>query len=415
MNNDIKDNSNAFLKHYGVPGMKWGVRRYQPYLKTDGQYGEGKYVGPKKKAIKKDIRVVKKARKDQKKADKKQGKRDWDKYQENRKKKLDLERQLRKNKILEPGTVEKVAAAVRADSLANKMKARRQTKLDASMPKTVAELSRAQKKIIRQKKNELDGRAEAIQKPIREYIDSNAKTSYEDVEMAFGIDGENPKAGMDAAYKFIDERVKLGNQFIARNKDVFKDSDFEFKFSDKDVDWDDLAYRPEIKYQGKPLDFSFGSYTKDDLRFLKDEFQHADISDNSLQHYGVQGMKWGVRRYEPYKKGDGQYNKGKFKPVKRAAKQKPTRSQAKKDVKKLSDTELRERLNRMNMEERYVDMTAGREKGKSAVQKILAGAATGVATGYITKWLKNGVDTVLEQTFNPGEESIKRLVKVAGK
>ena len=44
---------------------------------------------------------------------------------------------------------------------------------------------------------------------------------------------------------------------------------------------------------------------------MGDIYTGADKLESYLEHHGIKGMKWGVRRYQPYPKG--QENKGVFK------------------------------------------------------------------------------------------------------
>lgn len=107
--------------------------------------------------------------------------------------------------------------------------------------------------------------------------------------------------------------------------------------------------------------------------------------NKELCHYGVLGMKWGVRR------------KRKSTVTKERAHDDYKRAHDKTDVKELSDKELRARLNRLNMEKQYNQLaSADVGKGKSFVNKSMK-----VATSAVT------ATTTILTLYNNSEKLIK--------
>lgn len=132
--------------------------------------------------------------------------------------------------------------------------------------------------------------------------------------------------------------------------------------------------------------------------------------EKELYHAGIKGMKWGRRRYQ---NPDGTLTpEGKKRYSDDYAK-----AHDKKDVKNMSDKELRERLNRLQMEQQYSKMTEKKKgaisKGGAIVATALATAATALVTAYATKYAKAGASFVDDMFVKPAAEKAEGKVKNA--
>lgn len=100
-----------------------------------------------------------------------------------------------------------------------------------------------------------------------------------------------------------------------------------------------------------------------------------------LQHHGIFGMKWGVRRTpEQLARASGKKNSSDD------------------EVKKMSDSELRSKINRLQMEKQYKQLTSSEiSVGRKFVQDVLTNAAKQTATNYVSKYMTKGIDAVIKK------------------
>ena len=121
--------------------------------------------------------------------------------------------------------------------------------------------------------------------------------------------------------------------------------------------------------------------------------------DNTLQHWGIKGMKWGIRRY--------QNKDGSLTPA--GKKRYSDSSSSKTDLSSLSDEEIRRKINRLQLEKQYRDLMKPTEQkkrnaGKEFVQDVLRNSGKNIATQLATYALGEAVSKYVgkgQQIVNP--------------
>lgn len=146
------------------------------------------------------------------------------------------------------------------------------------------------------------------------------------------------------------------------------------------------------------------------------EIQHMidDVLDDSIEHHGVKGMKWGVRRNSTGWVGpSGLPSRKKSQGHKQASVESKSKSSSSRPTKNMTNSELREQIERLQMEKQYRQLTSEMTPQKHAAvrkainQAILNGASQALTetvkaggTKYISKPVFNKIDAMMKAQAN---------------
>lgn len=134
------------------------------------------------------------------------------------------------------------------------------------------------------------------------------------------------------------------------------------------------------------------------------------MDNNELMHYGVPGMKWGVRR-TPAQLGRKKtssskslFGKKKPKPKVKSESSKKETAPKKKSVKEMSNEELNAAIDRMRLEQTYASLSPqkvsmGKKIAKTILNDVVVPAATDVGRQMVKSTLARAGNKTLSEVF----------------
>ena len=122
-------------------------------------------------------------------------------------------------------------------------------------------------------------------------------------------------------------------------------------------------------------------------------------NDNTLTHYGILGMKWGVRRTEAQLRAARGKLKSESSNSESNAKKSSSSGSKKKSVSEMSDTELFNTVQRLNLEKRYKELNPERVSlGKRFVDKVTKDVIIPAATEVAKNAVKDALNDLVKKS-----------------